>query len=545
MFFRFLIFLLSLSLFAQDEEILFFLKDKSQAVYDKDKNFSSSLYFNISSGWHINAHIINDEFLIPTEIKIEENNLKIDNIFYPEGERINLSFSKEPLVVYSNNFSINLEGKIKEKVDYIKGRIIYQGCNDEMCIPPRELEFKLDFKEGSVVLSNPFEKWLSKGGILLALLFLFIGGLALNLTPCVYPMVPITIGFFSKQRKSFLFSFFYFLGIVITYSLLGTLSAIGGSLFGSALQKPLVLIFVSLIIFLFSLSLFGLFTIKLPSSFTSKTKSKIGFLSSFFMGSMVGLVAAPCLGPIILSLITFVASKGDVFIGFIFFLALSSGLGIPYLILSFFSSSIKNLPKSGEWMISLERFFGFALVAVSIFILSPIFPSRLPETLFFILGFISAIYFFTLIFKRNLILNFILMSISLFFSIQFIDSILPKNEPKILFSQFEMENFLKDKSEGKLIIVDFYANWCIPCKEMEHKTFSNKEVQDALRNFIPYQVDLTREPKGSIKSFVEEMGVQGIPTIIFFKNGEEIKNLRLVGYEGPEEFKKRLENALK
>lgn len=544
MFFRFLIFLFSFSLFAQEEEILFFSKDKSEAIYDKNKNFSSLLYFNISSGWHINANVINDEFLIPTEIKIDEKNLKIDKIIYPKGEKINLSFSKEPLVVYSNNFSISIEGKIKEEADYLKGKIIYQGCNDEMCIPPRELEFKLDLKEGSVILSNPVEKWLSKGGILLALLFLFIGGLALNLTPCVYPMVPITIGFFSKQKKSLLFSFFYFLGIVITYSLLGILSAIGGSLFGSALQKPIVLIFVSFIIFLFSLSLFGLFTIKLPTSFSSKTTRKIGFLSSFLMGSMVGLVAAPCLGPIILSLITFVASKGDVFIGFIFFLALSSGLGLPYLLLSFFSSSIKNLPKSGEWMLSLERFFGFALVAVSLFILSPILPSRLPAILFFILGLISAIYFFTLIFKRNIIINFILMSISLFFSIQFIGSIFPKSEPKILFSQFEMESFLKDKNAGKLILVDFYASWCIPCKEMEHKTFSNKEVQETLKNFIPYQIDLTREPKGSIKDFVEEMGIEGIPTILFFKNGEEIKNLRLVGYEGPEEFKKRLENIL-
>lgn len=545
MFFRFLILLFSFALFAQDEEILFFSKENSQAIYDKNNNFSSSLHFNISSGWHINAHILNDEFLIPTEIKIEDKNLEIDKILYPEGEKVILSFSKEPLVVYSNSFSIKVEGKIKEKVDYLKGRIIYQGCNDEMCIPPRELEFKLDFKEGSVVLSNPVEKWLSKGGILLALLFLFVGGLALNLTPCVYPMVPITIGFFSKQKKSILFSLFYFLGIVITYSLLGTLSAIGGSFFGSALQKPIVLVFVSLIIFLLSLSLFGLFTIKLPTFFSSKTTGKIGFLSSFFMGSMVGLVAAPCLGPIILSLITFVASKGDAFLGFAFFLALSSGLGLPYLILSFFSSSIKNLPKSGEWMVSLERFFGFALVAVSIFIVSSILPLKLPEILYLILGFISAIYFFKSIFTRNRILNFILMSISLFFSMQFINSILPKSEPKILFSQFEMENFLKEKNAGKLIMVDFYANWCIPCKEMEHKTFSNKEIQETLKNFVLYQVDLTKEPKGSIKSFVEEMDIQGIPTILFFKNGEEIENLRLVGYEGPEEFKKRLENALK
>lgn len=544
MLFRILIFILGFNLFAQEEDILFFLKEKSEAIYDENKNFQANLYFKISSGWHINANKIEDEFLIPTEIKIEEENISIDSINYPEGEKASLGFSKEPLIVYTGEFKIEVKGKILKELNNFKGKINYQGCNDEMCIPPQELEFSVDFNKGNVSLSNPIENWLSKGGIIIALLFLFIGGLALNLTPCVYPMVPITIGFFSKQKKSFIFSLFYFLGIVITYSLLGTVSALGGSMFGSLLQKPAVLIIVSLIIFFFSLSLFGLFTIKFPSSFSSKYNKNLGIISTFLMGSMVGLVAAPCLGPIILSLITFVASKGDPFIGFIFFLALSSGLGIPYLILSFFSSSIKNLPKSGEWMVSLERFFAFALVGVAIFILSPILPKNLPNLLYLIIGIISTIYFLNLIFKRNKILNFALMLISLIFSIIFINSVIPKGEKIKLFSPFVKENFLKEKESGKPIMIDFYANWCIPCKEMEHKTFSNKEVQEILKNFVLYQVDLTSGAEGEIQELVEELKIVGIPTIVFYKNGKEFENLRLVGFEGPEEFKQRLRKVL-
>ncbi|MEJ5166627.1 MAG: cytochrome c biogenesis protein CcdA, partial [Thermoanaerobaculia bacterium] len=416
--------------------------------------------------------------------------------------------------------------------------------NGEMCIPLQELPFSIKFEEGTVSSSNPIEGWLSRGGFFLALIFLFLGGLALNLTPCVYPMVPITIGFFSKQKKSFLLSLFYFLGIVITYSLLGTISALGGSLFGSALQKPLVLIIVAIIIFIFSLSLFGLYTFKLPSTFSSNISSKIGFFSTFLMGAMVGLIAAPCLGPIILSLITFVASKGDAFLGFIFFLALSSGLGLPYLLLSFFSSSIKSLPKSGEWMVSLERFFGFALIGVSIFILSPVLPSKLPNVLYLILGIISLIYFLKLIFKRNKWLNFSLATISLIFLIINLNSLIPKREKIKLFTPYSKSTFSMELESGKPIMLDFYAAWCIPCKEMEHKTFSNKEVQEILKNFVLFQVDLTKEPEGEVLEIVEKVKVEGIPTIVFYKDGKEIEELRLVGFEGPEEFKIRLIKVL-
>lgn len=541
---KILILIFSLNLFSQEEEIVFFSKENSKAIFDEEKNFEAHLNFKIISGWHINANKIKDEFLIPTEIKIENKDLKIKEIIYPEGKKISLGFSKAPLLVYNDTFEIKISGKFLNEIKDFKGKIIYQACNDEMCIPPQELPFSIEFEKGSVALSNPIERWISKGGFILALIFLFIGGLALNLTPCVYPMIPITIGFFSKQKKSFIFSLSYFMGIVITYSLLGTFSALGGSIFGSALQKPFVLIFVSIIIFLFALSLFGLYTIKLPSGFSDKISSKIGILSVFLMGSMVGLIAAPCLGPIIFSLITFVASKGDPLVGFLFFFSLSMGLGFPYLILSFFSSSIKSLPKSGEWMVSLERFFGFALTGVSIFILSPLLPSKFSYFLYSTLGTVSAIYFFKLFLKRNKILNFSLMALSLIFTIISLNSLILREEKIKLFNPYSKNEFLKALETGKPVIIDFYAKWCIPCREMDHKTFSKKEIQEILKNFVLFKVDLTKEPEGEIKELVENINIEGMPTIVFFKNGKEVKDLRLIGFEGPEKFKARLKKAL-
>ncbi len=432
MLFKILLLLVSLNLFSQEEEeIIFFKEEKSKVIYNENKDFFGELYFEILPNWHINAREIEDDFLIPTNLKIEENDLSLNEILYPKGEEISLKFSKKPLKVYSKELKVEIKGKLLNEVKNLKGTLSFQGCNDEMCLPPKEISIEIPLSKGVLKDENPLQNWLSKGGVLLALFFLFLGGMALNLTPCVYPMVPITIGFFAKQKKSILHSIIYFLGITITYSLLGTFAALGGSFFGAVLQKPIVLISVSLIIFIFSLSLFGLFTIRMPSSFSTNLAKKGGYISSYLMGALVGLVAAPCIGPIILSLITFVASKGDPFLGFIFFFSLSFGLALPYLFFSFFSSSLKSLPKAGEWMVTLERFFGFALIGVAIFILKPLLSVKVSGILFLFLGFLGTIYFLMNLKKKKSILNFLFAFIFLiFFLINFSPFISKPKEEK-------------------------------------------------------------------------------------------------------------------
>ncbi len=218
--------------------------------------------------------------------------------------------------------------------------------------------------------------------ILLGLVF--VSGLALNLTPCVYPLIPITLGFFSRQTGgskggTFGLALAYVLGMSVTYSALGVFAALSGSLFGAWLQKPVVLVAIAAIVLALALSMFGLFEIQAPHFITDRTGSRSGGAGALTMGLFVGFVAAPCIGPFVLSLLTYVAAKGSAPLGLGLFFTLAMGLGLPYLILGTVSGSLKALPRSGEWMTAVRRVFGFALVALAVYFLRPLLPERAYE----------------------------------------------------------------------------------------------------------------------------------------------------------------------
>ena len=160
----------------------------------------------------------------------------------------------------------------------------------------------------------------------------------------------------------------------VTYSALGVFAALSGSLFGAWLQKPAVLVAIAAIVLALALSMFGLFEIQAPHFITDRTGSKSGAAGALTMGLFVGFVAAPCIGPFVLSLLTYVAAKGSAPLGFGLFFTLAMGLGLPYLVLGTVSGSLKALPRSGEWMTAVRRVFGFALVALAVYFLRPLLP---------------------------------------------------------------------------------------------------------------------------------------------------------------------------
>ena len=186
---------------------------------------------------------------------------------------------------------------------------------------------------------------------------IFIGGMALNLTPCVYPLIPITVSYFggrSGQGRGRLLAhgLCYLAGLAFTNSLLGVAAALTGGLMGSLLQNPLVLISVATILVFFATSLFGFWELRLPGVLTqAASKSYAGYFGSLFMGLTLGVVAAPCIGPFVLGLLTWVASMGSPWLGFLVFFTLSLGLGLPLFFLAIFSGSLEKLPRSGEWML--------------------------------------------------------------------------------------------------------------------------------------------------------------------------------------------------
>src|SRR5687768_12124144 len=200
---------------------------------------------------------------------------------------------------------------------------------------------------------------------------LFVGGLALNLTPCVFPLIPITLGFFAMQsdgRRSrrFALSSMYVLGIVITYSALGVLAALGGKMFGAWLQLPAVLIGFALLMLVLASSMFGAFEIQVPRFIANRSQGRAGLLGALSMGLVIGIVAAPCVGPVVISLITLVAQLSDPVLGGVMFAALAFGLGFPYLVM------LNALPRPGEWMVTVKKGMGFVLIAMAFYFLRPL-----------------------------------------------------------------------------------------------------------------------------------------------------------------------------
>jgi thioredoxin:protein disulfide reductase len=213
------------------------------------------------------------------------------------------------------------------------------------------------------------------------LLGIFAGGMALNLTPCVYPMIPITVSYFGGRATSedhgkghlIAHGLCYLLGLSFTNSIFGTVAALTGSLMGAVLQHPAVLIIVASVLILFATSLLGFWELRLPSGLTqAAAKSYTGYFGSLFMGLTLGVVAAPCIGPFVLGLLTWVASMGSPWLGFIVFFTLSIGLGVPLFILAVFSAQLKRLPRAGGWMIWVRKLMGWVLVLMAVYFLKPI-----------------------------------------------------------------------------------------------------------------------------------------------------------------------------
>jgi thiol:disulfide interchange protein DsbD len=210
------------------------------------------------------------------------------------------------------------------------------------------------------------------------LMGIFAAGMALNLTPCVYPLIPITISYFggrSDRRQLIGHGLCYICGLSITNSTLGVVAALTGGLMGAVLQNPLVLTFVAVLLIILATSLFGLWELRLPSDLMqAASRSHAGFVGTLFMGLTMGVVAAPCIGPFVLGLLTWVASMGSPWLGFVVFFTLSLGLGLPLFCLALFSGNLSKLPRSGEWMLWVRKLMGWVLIGMAVYFIRPVLP---------------------------------------------------------------------------------------------------------------------------------------------------------------------------
>ena len=421
--------------------------------------------------------------------------------------------------------------------------------------------------------ASPFED----KGLPLTFLLVFLGGLALNLTPCIYPLIPITISYFGGQAEGkkggvVAHAVIYVMGMAATYSVLGVIAAFTGSLFGVALQYPPVLIGIALVMIVLALSMFDVYELRMPA-FLNKFAggSQKGYFGSFFMGLTVGIIAAPCIGPFVLGLLTYVGNRGNVLLGFSLFFVLALGLGVPFLILGIFSGSLAKIPRSGAWMVWVRTIFGFILVGMALYFLKSLFPNPLLYDLSLALTMLLAGIYMAWIeptktpgklfpFVRNVVgvVFFVLALLTASGGIRgYLDEQVNARIQgmgaagggvkleAIAWTPYSEEKLAAATREGKTVFIDFFTDWCIACKEMDRDTFSQSEVVAASREFVCLRSNLTTVKDPVINELYRRYQVRGVPTYVFLgPDGKELSDLRLVGFEAKKDFLARLKQAL-
>jgi len=391
---------------------------------------------------------------------------------------------------------------------------------------------------------------LESSGLLISLIIVFFGGLALNLTPCVYPLIPITIGYFGGQSEGrtsrlFVLGVLYVLGMALTYSIVGVVTSLSGAVFGALLQNPIVIVAIALVLLALALSMFGLYEFKLPDTLVMKAGgAQSGYFGAFFMGLTMGIVAAPCIGPFVLGLVTVVGAKGDPVYGFLMFFFLAVGLGTPYLILALFSGKIKNLPRAGLWMEAVKHIFGFVLVGMAIYFLMPILPEPIKTYLLpiFMLGASLYILFLDKSAKNVKGFGIVKYVVSILTFAAAIYLLIPSEKVSPDWKKFSLEGYETSLKNNEKMVIDFYADWCIPCKELDKLTFADKNVINESKFFTFYKVDMTKSDSEKNEELRKKFNILGMPTVLIIDSkGNEVK--RLTGFVNAEEFLKFMELA--
>jgi thiol:disulfide interchange protein DsbD len=529
---------------------------------------------SIDRGWHINSDDPGDEFSMATTLQWQApDGWTVGKTVFPEGEELSFDFSDGPIEVWEGSVVILAEVQVPpsaEGAHRVAVTVTAQACNDTQCLPPTPVKASIDlnvapagtpnrainqeFFAAEVGESEPTiaaesgDSGLAGKSLPLLIVTIFFAGLALNLTPCVYPLIPITVGFFAQQAKqrpggTFGLAIAYVLGMSVTYSVLGVTAALTGRLFGTALQNPFVIGAIVAVMLALAASMFGLWELRVPGWAMRASGGRSGVFGALLMGLVVGFVAAPCIGPFVLGLLTYVGQQGSPLLGFVLFFTLAMGLGVPYLLLGTFTGAMNKLPASGMWMVGVRKVFGFLLIALAVYFARPFLPGT--TSAWAMAAVLIGGGLFLLVVDRTgheqsgidrmmRLVSAGMIVVGVFY--------LPLDqavsEEHLDWQAYDPGRADAAIAAGGPVIIDFYADWCAPCRELDEQTFSDPSVAGVLGSYARFKVDQTKSnPIGEAAATQYE--VMGMPTVIVFEGGAE--KFRITGFEPPEVFIKRLE----
>lgn len=529
-------------------------------------------------------------------------------------------FKITPVVEFMDTFSNGIKKGIKDSATMLalievptgfetgsyvaKVKLTYQACTKEHCLFPKSIYIDVPFEAtaasatdrlgappmiessttstSSAAKNTPtldkseFEKALNKG-IVPALIFVFLVGFATSLTPCIYPMIPITlavVGARSKGQsklKSFSLSITYVLGIALTYALLGLVAARTGALFGSALSNIYVVTAIAIVFVAMGLSMYGLYEIQPPAFIRNQigaAKTNAGYSGAFMSGLVAGVVASPCVGPVLVSVLAYIAQSQSMALGFVFLFTFAIGMGVLFIILGTSSSLLGHLPKAGPWMESVKFIFGSVMVAMALYYVQPIYPSWLFHLLLggSLVLIASAYGAFEpnsglqvagRIRKGVMLASFI---IGLVFTLSgvaekadlrllganvsgLVGSPGSESFPKLNWQPYSDQLLEAARTSQKPILIDFYADWCVACKELEKYTFTDERIRALSEKFVLLKVDATTDFPG-LDELKSKYKVMGLPTMIFYDGAGKLRfDLTVTGFEDADTFLRRMQSA--
>lgn len=527
----------------------------------------------------------------------DKDGIVIEAIRYDEsvehhGEQV---FLKDPKAIVSLAKQSGISGTVTAKF-----KLAYQGCSEKgLCYEPLEQQFELEIDTAGLPLAKSAQaaaafaakpeaasaeplsetdqiaRTIKEGNLFWIVLSFFGFGLLLSLTPCIFPMIPILSSVIVSQgkdmttRRAFVLSLVYVLSMSLAYTGAGIMAGLFGANLQAAFQDPWIISTFAVIFVLLALSMFDLYELQMPNFIQSKVtkagESRGGIFGVAVMGFLSALIVGPCVAAPLAGALIYIGQTGDAFIGGVALFALSIGMGIPLLIVG--TSAGRFMPRPGAWMDSIKAIFGVLLLGVAIWMISRVVDASLSLLMWSMLLVFTSVSMGALepirgrcvrcdrAHKKAFAILLFMYAVVLFVG-SFTGATNPldplekfravpataaavaapaQNSFKVIHSIDEFERELA-ASKGKKVMLDFYADWCVSCKELEHNTFSDARVKTALAPYVLLQADVTSNMADE-KALTKKFGLFGPPGIIFFnEQGERQKRADIVGYMAPDEF---------